>query len=232
MGFSLFSFVDRWQFSSVMGGYCYTGDLMAMRACTPITSRVYDADWSKVVTPLRALVWERKLASHPDREFAHWVCEGVREGFRLGFDYRRCHCRSAGGNMRSVIEHREVVESYVQGEREAGRLLGPWVQVSPFGVIPKKDPGKWRLICDLSSPCGASVNDGIDGNMCSVCYLRIDEVVDKVVQVGQGALLAKFDLKSAYRNVPVHPEDRWLLGMILDDQLYVDRVTVWLEVSP
>ena len=26
--------------------------------------------------------------------------------------------------------------------------------------------------------------------------------------------MAKFDLKAAYRNVPVHPDDRWLLGMI------------------
>ena len=47
---------------------------------------MYDVDWSKVVTPLKVSVWEMKLASHPDRDFAHWVpCEGVREGFRLGF---------------------------------------------------------------------------------------------------------------------------------------------------
>jgi len=25
--------------------------------------------------------------------------------------------------------------------------------------------------------------------------------------------MAKFDVKSAYRNVPVHPSDRYLLGM-------------------
>ena len=37
--------------------------------------------------------------------------------------------------------------------------------------------------------------------------LRLDEAVDKVVQVGRGAFLAKLDLQSAYRNVPVHPED-------------------------
>ena len=26
--------------------------------------------------------------------------------------------------------------------------------------------------------------------------------------------MAKFDLKAAYRNVLVHPDDRWLLGMV------------------
>jgi len=29
----------------------------------------------------------------------------------------------------------------------------------------------------------------------------------------EGMQLAKVGIKSAYRNVPVHPEDKWLLGM-------------------
>ena len=33
------------------------------------------------------------------------------------------------------------------------------------------------------------------------------------LRVGQGALLAKLDIKAAYRNIPVHPGDRHLLGM-------------------
>ena len=42
-------------------------------------------------------------------------------------------------------------------------------------------------------------------------------------EVGQrgtnASLMAKFNLKVAYRNVPVHLDDRWLLGMIWEDQL-------------
>ena len=91
-----------------------------------------------------------------------------------------------------------------------------------FGVIPKSDLGKWRLIVDLSSPSGDSVNDGIDKSLCSLSYMSVDEVVDRVMEMGKGALMAKFDLKSAYRNIPVHPEDRWLLGMMWDGQLFVD----------
>ena len=34
--------------------------------------------------------------------------------------------------------------------------------------------------------------------------------------------MAKLDLKSAYRMVPVHPEDHWLLGMSWNDQLFGD----------
>ena len=34
--------------------------------------------------------------------------------------------------------------------------------------------------------------------------------------------MAKVDAKSAYCNVPVHPDDRWLMGMMWDGALYVD----------
>ena len=66
------------------------------------------------------------------------------------------------------MEHGEVVERYLGKEREAQRVLGPFkhslfqeVHVSPFGVIPKADPGKWRLILDLSSSRG---NSGLQKN--------------------------------------------------------------------
>ena len=71
---------------------------------------------------------------------------------------------------------------YIQGERGAGRLLGPFqrdkmpeVHVSPLGVIPKSGPGKWRLILDFSSPEGGSVNDGITKELCSLSYMSVDE---------------------------------------------------------
>ena len=41
---------------------------------------------------------------------------------------------------------------------------------------------------------------------------------------GKGTLIANFDLKVAYRNVPVHLGDRWLLSMVWEDSVYVDTV--------
>jgi len=74
------------------------------------------------------------------------------------------------------------------------------------------------------------VYHGIRRDLCSLSYLSIDEVVSWVVQLGRGAMTAKFDLKAAYRIVPVHPDDRHLLWMVWDDQLFVDGLAVWLEV--
>ena len=34
-----------------------------------------------------------------------------------------------------------------------------------------------------------------------------------MAQLGRGALLAKMDIQQAYRMVPVHPDNRALLGM-------------------
>lgn len=42
--------------------------------------------------------------------------------------------------------------------------------------------------------------------------------------LGPRALLAKFDEKAAYRNIPIHPDDRFLLGMKWREKLYVDLV--------
>lgn len=206
-----------------------TQSLLKLASFTPLEAESTQVPWSSTVTPYKIAEWERGLASHPDQEFVRYVCSGIREGFRIGYDYHQ-HCsRSSKRNMKSALEHRQVVESYLGAECEAKRLVGPLkrgnfpqVHTSPFGVIPKSEPGKWRLIVDLSSPYGKSINDGISKEPCSVSYLSIDEVASWVVRAGRGALMAKFDLKSAYRQVPVHPDDRKLLGMEWEGHIYVD----------
>ena len=101
----------------------------------------------------------------------------------------------------------------------------PNLYVSSFGVIPKRgQPGTWCLIVDLSSPEGARVNDGIDPDKFTLHYIKLDQVIRVVSKLGVGALMAKFDVEAGYRNVPVHPSHRVLLGMKWPDQFYVDLV--------
>ena len=57
----------------------------------------------------------------------------------------------------------------------------PQVQLSPLGVITKMSLGKWRLITDLSSPEGHSVNDGIPSAVCSLNYITIDDAAKAVI---------------------------------------------------
>jgi len=166
--------------------------------------------------------WELRL--HPNR--VGFVLDGIRHGFRLGF----CHTqrlKPAKKNKPSADQHPSVIDEYLAHEVSRGRVAGPFdfpplpnLQVSSFGVIPKRgQAGKWRLIVDLSSPTGSSVNDGIDPEEFTLHYITVDQLVS---QFGPGALMAKFDVEAAYRNVPVHPSDRYLLGMKWRNSYYVD----------
>ena len=135
----------------------------------------------------------------------------------MGFNHGK-KLKALGGNLPSAYQNPEVILKYIQEEVALGRVKGPlptevvWqVHTSPFGVIPKKQsPGKWHLIVDLSNPEGTSVDDGIDQLWCS---LTVDKVAQQEGQLGKGSLMAKVDIRNAYRITPVNPEDRMLLGM-------------------
>ena len=55
-------------------------------------------------------------------------------------------------------------------------------------------------------------------------YTSVSEVAAKCVQLGAGTLMGKMDIQQAYRNVPVAPEDRRLLGMKWQGKVYIDKV--------
>ena len=108
-------------------------------------------------------------------------------------------------------------------------MLGPFpihaipnAQISRIGVIPKKSSSKWRLITDLSFPPRYSVNDGIDPTLTTLSYISVDTVAQKVALLGAGSLMAKADIQEAYRLVPIHTDDKHLLGLSWQDQLFID----------
>ena len=77
---------------------------------------------------------------------------------------------------------------------------------------------------DLSHPKGTSVNDGVESELCSLSYASIDVAAAMVLSKGKGAELAKLDIVSTYRIVPVHPDDCPQLGMKWKGSLYIDTV--------
>ena len=185
--------------------------------------------FATISTPLHLETWKKQLASHPDQDFAQFIVKGISGGFPIGVD-PAASLVSARRNMSSAMENPQVIEDYLSKEVLAGNILGPYslsalpdIHINRFGVIPKKyQPGKWRLITDLSYPEGSSVNDAIDTSLCSLTYTSVDEVAVTATALGQGAQLAKIDIKSAYRLVPVHPGQRKWLGMQWRGKVYVD----------
>ena len=115
--------------------------------------------------------------------------------------------------MPSAAEQAEVVDKYLQEELAANRVVriqgvdADLIHCSPFGVILKRNrPNKWRLVVDLSSPEGHSMNDGISRDLSSLSYVSIDDVVAGIIQRGRGALLAKNGYTPGLSKCPHTPE--------------------------
>ena len=151
-------------------------------------------------TPLRPNQFAQELCFHPDQAQVSYVVEGLRDGFKLGFE-DRCHLKSARRNKATAFKYPKVIDDYLCSETKLGRVAGPFttppirqLRISSFGIIPKKGQlGKWRLIVDISSPGGRSVNNGIDPEKFSMQYVRVDDIIRMVVRHGRRALIAKFD---------------------------------------
>ena len=87
------------------------------------------------------------------------------------------------------------------------------LKVSPLGVIPKKQPGEYRVIHHLSFPYGGSVNYFIPAELCLVHYVSVDDAVKIIKLIGPQCHLAKTYVGSAFCIIPVNPADCYLLGM-------------------
>ncbi|MCG7866997.1 MAG: hypothetical protein JAY74_11590 [Candidatus Thiodiazotropha taylori] len=163
-----------------------------------------------------------------DRGKGTLLINGFSSGFPLHYSGKRVPHDSR--NLKSANLNPELVRQKIKAEVEAGRVAGPFdirplpnLRVSPLGLVPKKEPGQYRLIHHLSFPSGDSVNDFIDPQLCSVQYTSFDEAIHMVQDLGTGCLLGKSDVKSAFRLLPVSIHDFDQLGFKFDGRFYFDK---------
>ena len=161
--------------------YPYTHQLERIASRTSSPGRPLPLHVSDVSSPIQIQFWYEHLQHHPDRQFAELILTGLSQGFHIRFN-SQSRLRLTTSNHISAIEHPDVVSTYIQDEVARGQIghrssltCGRYVHVSPLGAIPKKksDSGKWRLIMDLSSLRGQSVNDGILKEECTFHYAQL-----------------------------------------------------------
>ena len=58
----------------------------------------------------------------------------------------------------------------------------------------------------------------------SLKYLKVDHAIPIFQELGSGCFMSKLDIKSSFRNVPVHPSDSELLGMKWEGLYFFDMV--------
>ena len=183
------------------GQYRYLQDLLSLEAtATGRSLAVF-----RPATPLALAALERALAGHPDQHFSRYILASIAKGIHIGAD-RSMELHTNMKNLPSVRQHPVLVEAHIKAEVEAGRMLGPlppylasMEQTSPIGLIPKPhQPGKWRLIVDLSSPSPHSVNDAITVDSCHMQYASATDAAKIIRELGVGTQLAKLDLHNAW----------------------------------
>ena len=96
------------------------------------------------------------------------------------------------------------------------------VVTSSLAVTPKKAPGKFHIIVDMSSSRNTSVNNNVRCQFTHVAYSSVEDAAHLMQHCGTNALLAKIDIQKGYRIVPIHLEDRPVLGICWQGQVYVD----------
>lgn len=179
-------------------------------------------------TPIKAEVLKAFLSGY-DQLATEYLVNGFKEGFRLNFEgprgFQDC------SNLKSANDDPNNVELKLNKEILLGRIEGPFDQqpfvnlkISPLGLVPKKTPNQFRLIHHLSFPHNSlnSVNAGIPVEASSVHYASIDDAIRKIKVCGRGAFLAKSDIESAFRIIPIHPDDHELLGFKWKGKFYFD----------
>lgn len=178
----------------------------------------------QLITPIKVSALAPFLQNYP---LAQYLINGFSKGFKLGYIGQLK--ASTSPNLKSCEENPEIVHKKLKVELDTGRVKGPFdvpplpnLRISPIGLVPKKSPGQFRLIHHLSYPRGDSVNDFIDPNLSTVSYCTFDNAVTKLLELGPGTLFSKTDIDSAFRLIPIHPDDHHLLGFKFQGHYYYD----------
>lgn len=111
-------------------------------------------------------------------------------------------------NHPSATNHPEVIDTYIKSELALNRYFGPFTpapleaaighfRASPLGAVPKHGSDKFRIVQDISYPAtNTSLPTSVQG--------------------------ATFDVDSAFRTIPIHPEDRKHTVIVWRGVAYVD----------
>lgn len=188
----------------------------------------FQALHSQPVTPIKVDRLEFFLQQGYDPVFRQYLVDGFRFGFRINFVGERLAYESS--NLKSALTQPNITMTKLSKECDAGRIVGPFTtppfrnfRTSPLGLVPKKDPNEFRLIHHLSHPDGSSVNDFIPDSCSTVKYASVGDASKTIKYIGHGCFMAKTDIKSTFRIIPIHPADYSLLGIKWDDMYYFDR---------
>lgn len=165
-----------------------------------------------------------------DNDKAEYLLDGLRNGFRIGFNGPRDIIREAP-NMKMTVGTKVDLWNKIMKEVKEGHTAGPYrgkqalpmkyFWQNPVGLIPKKgNPNETRMIVNLSYKDQFSVNYFTNKEECKVKYRDMDAAVKMIMEIHKNygkVYLSKCDGRAAFRQLPVSPLDYHLLVMKAED---------------
>lgn len=214
----------------------------ARRATTHASARV---SLLKIVTPLLADTWDRALTDCSLLDQFSDVPLGLCNGFKTGVS-SSLMTHFIPDNHKSALTSPQIVNEHISKELALNRYSGPFsvsqlltligpFRTAPLGVVPKPNSDKSRIIQDLSFPRNdsvySSVNSEINSDDFPCEWGSFAQCYFLVAKAPPGTQVAVFDVDSAYRNIPVHPEDQCHFCVSWEGQVYIDHCVAFGSAS-
>ena len=179
----------------------------------------------------------RMLENYDDKQ----IIDLLQFGFPLSHD-GKTGSKLVPKNHGGACDWPKEIEKILNKEIAARAAIGPF-NVSPFreetflsphNSVPKKDSQDRRLILDLSFPQGNSINDGIPkdeylGHKEKLTLPSVDQLADRVTQIGKGAKIFKIDLSRAYRQIGLCPSAINWLGYVYKGKFILIALCQWVH---
>ena len=225
-----FDSYSNWPFpaSQLAHGLAVTYDAVRTAGCP-------NARGARIALPttLDIQSWHTECTGHLDDSL---VLNGITYGFPLQYTGGPQYGRGAPYNHPSACAYNAHIREYIDTELKHGALAGPfttppftpWCTVSPMMTREKVDPGKRRVIVDLSYPVGG-INKYIAPHAFnSQRALHQLPTVDSAVRIinemrADRVHMAVLDLSRAYRHFRVDPLDWPLLAVEHHGSYYFDK---------
>lgn len=179
-----------------------TLDLPVIDSQRPTILPIQQADQDRPITPIHVDQLRNYLEGYPSELHNHLI-SGFSSGFSLGCEGQPPIFNPH--NLPSPLAQPDIVTDKIAKELNSGRIAGTFhvppfdnFVSSPLGLVPKKQPGQFRLIHHLSYPKGYSVNDGIPRERATVQYSSIDDAVTILRSLGHGIFMAKTYIKNLH----------------------------------
>ena len=193
-------------------------------------------DLFKNITPIKPDVLKKYLKDHPNQPFVKSVIRGLKQGFWPWADTSNLPTTYDGSGHRSPTTSKERANFIKQQSKDEMKLkrwskpfdkLLPGMHSSPISAVPKSTRGKYRLVNDQSRG-RHSLNSTIAKNQIKVKLDTIYDLGNKLLAVRKKypkrrLTSWKSDVKSAYRQLPVHPLWQIKQAVRVDGRFHIDR---------